>query len=141
MKQKNTDDLRQELMSESDLHSYLKRNANRFEKSDFPRLINQVFDRKSITKARLARRAGVSGVYVYQIFGGRRLPSRDKLISLCIGMRATLEESQSLLRAAGMAELYPSSRRDSIIMYGIIHEMELVQVNERLYDEGESILE
>jgi len=141
MKKKATDDLRQELMEVCDLGQYLKTNEEFFETTDFSVLIDQIFGRKGISKAKLAKRAGVSSVYVYQIFGGRRLPSRDKLISLCVGMSATVDECQSLLKAAGMAQLYPRSRRDTIIMYGLLHGLDLIEINEKLYDENELTLD
>lgn len=141
MKRKATDDLRQELMEVCDLSQYLKNNEEFFETTEFSALIDQIFERKGISKAKLAKQAGVSSVYVYQIFGGSRLPSRDKLLSLCIGMQTTVDECQSLLKAAGLALLYNRSRRDTIIMYGLIHGLSIIDVNEKLYDENELTLD
>ena len=59
MKKKATDDLRQELMEVCDLGQYLKTNEEFFETTDFSVLIDQIFGRKGISKAKLAKRAGV----------------------------------------------------------------------------------
>lgn len=79
-------------------------------------------------------------IYAYQIISGARRPSRDKLLCLCIAMRATLEETQDLLIHGGFAPLYVRSQRDNIIIFAISEET-ILQVNSNLYDHGEALLE
>ena len=141
MDHKVTENLWQQLMQTDDLDWYLEENDAHFEHSDFFSLIGRVFDRKGMSKAMLAEKAGVSSVYVYQIFGRRRLPSREKLIGLCVGMNASIEECQGLLKAAGMARLHPQKRREAIIIFGLLHDWNLTRLNEKLYDENEQTLE
>lgn len=50
------------------------------------------------------------------------------------------EEAQELLRNCGYAELYPKVRRDAIIIYGLLHGMDLFAVNDRLFSEDEETL-
>ena len=88
----------------------------------------------------LARQAGMSEVYLHQVFSGRRNPSRDRLLCLCIGLEATLEETQCLLKQSAYAQLYPKSKRDAIITYGILHHMELHAINDKLFAENEKTL-
>ena len=45
-----------------------------------------------------------------------------------------------LLRLCGLAELYPKVRRDAIIIYGLLHGMDLFAVNDRLFSEDEETL-
>ena len=47
---------------------------------------------------------------------------------------------QELLRLCGLAELYPKVRRDAIIIYGLLHGMDLFAVNDRLFSEDEETL-
>ena len=82
----------------------------------------------------------MSEVYLHQVFSGRRNPSRDRLLCLCIGMEVSLEETQQLLKQAAYAPLYPKQRREAIIAYGISHGMTLQQVNDKLFAEGEKTL-
>ncbi len=98
------------------------------------------FITESISKAALARSAGMSEVYLHQVFSGRRNPSRDRLLCLCIGLEASLEETQKLLERAGYAQLYPKSRRDAIISHGIVHKTPLQKVNDNLYEEDEKMI-
>ena len=64
----------------------------------------------------------------------------DRLLCLCIGLEATLEETQRLLKLSAYAQLYPRSRRDAIIAYGILHHMELHAINDKLFSENEKTL-
>ncbi len=82
----------------------------------------------------------MSEVYLHQVFAGRRKPSRDRLICLCVGLEATLEESQRLLKQAAYAQLYPKLRRDAIIIHGILHHTALSEINDKLFAENEKTL-
>ena len=95
---------------------------------------------KGLSKAALAKQSGMSEIYLHQIFAGRRNPSRSRMLCLCFGLSASLEETQELLRLCGLAELYPKVRRDAIIIYGLLHGMDLFAVNDRLFSEDEETL-
>lgn len=140
MQDKSTDDLRQELMDKADIDSYLKENQARFFQEDITVALNAFFEKTDLSKAALARKAGMSEVYLHQVFSGRRNPSRDRLICLCIGLEAALEETQQVLKQAGYAQLYPKSKRDAIITYGILHHTELGEINDKLFSENEKTL-
>lgn len=72
------------------------------------------FARGTQTKAALARKAGMSEVYLHQVFSGRRKPSRDRLLCLCVGL--------------GL------NSRD------LVHGKTLAEINDALMAEGERIL-
>lgn len=131
MKEKTTDDLKRELMSEADLDAYIKENEALFVDKTVIELLGELYERKSLSKAALAKQAGMSEVYVHQVFSGRRTPSRDRLLCLCIGLEATLEETQRLLKQAIYAQLYPANKRDAIIIHGIIHRTSLSQIDRK----------
>ena len=95
---------------------------------------------KNLSKAEMARQAGISEVYLHQVFSGRRNPSRDRLTALCVGMGASLDEANQLLRQAAYAQLYPRLRRDAIISHGLIHHRPLREINEALFAENEKTL-
>ncbi|MGO5114439.1 helix-turn-helix domain-containing protein [Candidatus Avoscillospira sp. LCP25S3_F1] len=140
MPDKTTSDLRQELMEENSIDTYLQGNAALFVNQDVVVLLTELYEQKHLTKAALARQAGMSEVYLHQVFAGRRNPSRDRLLCLCIGLEATVEETQQLLRQAGYAQLYPRVRRDAIILHAIAHQKPLPLVNDKLYEENEKTL-
>ena len=140
MKKKNTDDLRQELMDSPDLVQFLTQNQEHFVNENVSDLLNQLFERKNISKAALAKQSSMSEIYLHQIFAGRRNPSRNRLLCLCFGLDATVEEAQELLRLCKMALLYPKLKRDAIIYYGLQHRLGLYEINDRLFDEDEETL-
>ena len=82
----------------------------------------------------------MSEVYLHQVFSGRRKPSRDRLLCLCIGMGAGLENVQQLLKRVGYAPLYPKLKRDAIIGHGILHRTPLTEINDKLFSENEKTL-
>lgn len=140
MRDKTTDDLRRELMGEAGIDAYIKENQSIFVDKTVSELLEELYQRKIVPKAALAKRAGMSEVYVHQVFSGRRTPSRDRLLCLCIGLEATLEETQRLLKQAIYAQLYPANKRDAIIIHGIAHGTDLAQINDKLFAEGEKTL-
>lgn len=140
MQKKNTDNLCQELMDSPNLTQFLNQNKEQFVNVNLSELLNQLFESKNISKAALAKQSGMSEIYLHQIFAGRRNPSRNRLICLCYGLEATVEETQELLRLCNMAQLYPKLKRDAIIYYGLQHKLGLYEINDRLFDEDEETL-
>lgn len=140
MERKNTDDLQQELMNSQDLSVFLSQNQDQFVNKSVAELLNYLFEKKNISKAALAKQAGMSEIYLHQIFAGRRNPSRNRLLCLCYGLNASIEETQELLRLSKMAQLYPKLKRDAIIYYGLAHELNLFEINDKLFDENEETL-
>ena len=134
MERRNTDDLRSELMDTPDLTTFLAANEDNFSSASAVARLNEMLEKKGLSKA------GMSEIYLHQIFAGRRNPSRSRMLCLCFGLSASLEETQELLRLCGLAELYPKVRRDAIIIYGLLHGMDLFAVNDRLFSEDEETL-
>ena len=137
---KDTDSLQQELMNAPDLDQFLSENRDNFYGGSIQKLLNVLFQKRNISKAALAKRSGMSEVYLHQVFAGRRNPSRNRLICLCFGLAATLEETQELLKQCSLAQLYPKNKRDAIIIYGLVNDVSLFDVNDKLFSEGEETL-
>ena len=139
-KKKNTNDLQQELISSPNLNIFLSDNQEHFNTDSVAALLNRLFTSKNISKAALAKQAGMSEIYLHQIFAGKRNPSRNRLLCICYGLGASLEETQELLKRCGLAQLYPRLRRDAIILYGLVHEISLFEINDKLFTENEETL-
>ena len=127
-------------MAEGDFASYISKNEKYFVSPNITEILSDIYKKKKISKAMLARKAGMSEVYLHQVFSGRRNPSRDKLLCLCVGLEANLDETQSILKQAGYAQLYAKNKRDAIISFGIIHGLELGDINDKLFSENEKTL-
>lgn len=136
MNEKNTDTLQQELMSTNNLDRFLTENDASFRDVPLQKAIQRIFDEKGMSKAQLAKQSGISEVYLHQLFSGRRFPSRSRLLCLCFGLGATVDEAQSLLQQARHAPLYSRDRRDAIIIFALSHHMTLFEVNDKLFTEN-----
>ena len=140
MTDKTTGDLQQELMEQPNIKTYLSENQPYFVEKGFLELLEELRIHSGLPKAVVARKSGMSEVYLHQVFSGRRNPSRDRLLALCVGMSASLEETQQLLKLAAYAQLYPRLRRDAIIGHGLLHHLPLSDINESLFAENEKTL-
>ena len=136
MNEKNTDTLQQELMSTNNLDRFLTENDASFRDVPLQEAIQRIFDEKGMSKTQLAKQSGISEVYLHQLFSGRRFPSRSRLLCLCFGLGATVDEAQSLLQQARHAPLYSRDRRDAIIIFALSHHMTLFEVNDKLFTEN-----
>lgn len=140
MADKTTDELQQELMAQPNIKAYLTENQDDFIEQGISEFLEALLARCGLTKAEAARRSGMSEVYVHQVLSGRRNASRDRLLALCVGLEASLEEAQQALRQGGYAQLYPRIRRDAIIIHGLIYHCGLQEINDTLFRANEKSL-
>lgn len=130
----------EELMEPGSFSSYLSRNREQMLHPNVGRELDKFCRGQKLSKAAVARRSGVSEVYLHQVLAGKRSPSRDRLLCLCIGFSAGVEEIQKLLRQAGFAQLDPRITRDALILYGLSRGQSLPQINGALLVQGEKAL-
>ncbi len=135
-----TDELEKEMKGRGELEYFLHQHEESFVSYDVGKLLESLIKEKKISKAELARRAKMSDVYLYQIISGRRQPSRDRLLCLCVGLGLTLEETKDFLKKARETDLYAKDRRDAIIMFAIVQGWDLGRINDSLYEAGEKTL-
>ena len=128
MREKTTDDLTQELMEQADLDRYITENEAYFAEMDLISVLTRLYKKCGLSKAELARRAGMREVYLY------------RLLCLCIGLESELEEAQLLLKRMGYAPIYPKLKRDAIISHGLLHHTPLAEINDKLFSENEKTL-
>lgn len=137
---KNTTELLRDLKRTATFSDFVKRNSSSLKHSEFTETLNRLYRAQGRSKAEIARAAGISEAYLYQICSGARVPSRNRLLCVCIGMKAEIEDTQMLLKQCGYAPLYPREKRDAVILHGLMHGMELNSVNDTLFEEGEEPL-
>ena len=141
MPKKNTSHLENELKNSTSLDNFLEEHQEELAHRSLSEQLVAMLEAKGLTKAEVVKESNLNEVYAYQILSGVRRPSRDKLLSLCFAMKATLEETQGLLKQSGFAPLYVRSHRDSIIIFALTHGHTLIELNTDLYDHGEPVIE
>jgi len=140
LKEKRTENLMQSLSKTNDIQSYVKENIEAFININIAEALNKYAKEKGLSKPNIIKRSEINDIYGYQIFAGTRKPSRDTLLCLCFGLTLNVDETQSLLKASGLAPLYPKIKRDSIILFGIHNNSSICEVNEQLYNLEEPTL-
>ena len=137
---KTTGALMDALSKADDIKQFCDNNSDTFISVTVAEALNNLTDEKGLSKALVIKRSELNQIYGYQLFSGSRKPSRNSLLCLCVGLALTLEETQRLLKTAGIAPLYPKNKRDSIIIYGVSNSMSVPEINESLYSLGELTL-
>ena len=100
--------------------------------------MKEALERGTKEKAALAKQAGMSEVYLHQVFAGRRNPSRDRLIGLCFGLSATLEEAVALSTQFGFSRI-PVTGEDGLDdILGLLYIKDLLPLI--LADRGKSFV-
>ncbi len=139
-KEKTTDELLNEIKNTHEIEKFIENNADEFQSEPLYVILNNILKEKGLKKSETVARSGLNRIYGYQIFSGKRLPSRDKLIALCFGFQLGLEQTNRLLKSGGFAELYAKNKRDSIIIFGINSGKSIFAVDEILFENGLTIL-
>ena len=138
---KTTDELAHEICRSDNILDYFAENRGEMQIDSLPEYLEQWLKRKDCTKADVVRRSNLNKAYVYQIFLGKKYPSRDKVIALAFGLKLDEKEVQVLLKQAGYRELYPRDPRDALLLYAIGHHKGIIDANEILYDHNIEVLE
>lgn len=101
--------------------------------------LNQLIEFKRLKKTEIILHSRLERSYAYQIFAGKKIPSRDKLLALAFGMKLTYDEVQDLLKVNSYAQLYPQNSRDNIIIFALYKGQSILELNENLLVLGEAI--
>lgn len=132
---KSTSELLEILKKSPDIPTYTNRvSGNLIEQLPLHTYLCKTLEEKHLKRSDIARASGLDRGYVYDIFAGKKTPSRDKLLALCFALQFSDTQVQQLLNSTGYAQLYPRIERDSIILFAFSHHMSLFDANELLYE-------
>ena len=127
-----TDYLLKELSNAKDIQTFFNENEDKFIKETPLSFLNYIINTKNMTVAQVAKTSG-STEYVYKVFNGTRKPSRNIIIAIAFGAELSFEETQLLLRISKQAILDSRDKRDSIIIYGLVHHLSIYEVDDLLF--------
>ena len=91
--------------------------------------ILEVCRANNIEKNNIIKNSNLYRTYGYEILGGRKLPSRDKILQICIGNKFSLEETNRCLTIGKLGVLYAKDPRDSIIIFALNNNLKLIEAN------------
>lgn len=133
-----TDKMLEELLDAPTVDSFI--DSHEFTDRSLSEYLKSLLEEKGLEQAQVVRMADISPTYGYMIFEGKRAPSRNKVLQICIAMALTYTETNRALEAAGVSLLYSKNRRDVIIIYCIDRGCSLQKTNEELYRFGEETI-
>lgn len=119
-----------------DIDEYLAENQEHMLDQSLKEHLTALLIEKNISIAKVAEKGQLDRVYIYQIFDGKKRPSRDKLIAIAFGFGLDEEETQKLLKVSRNKELYVRDRRDAVILFAIQRKKSLRDTNDLLDDHG-----
>lgn len=136
MKPKDTEKLMKLLKKSGNIDAYLEENKDFLLDCDIKEYLNLLIKEKKLTIQQIAKDSELSDRYCYQFLSpsNHRIPSREVLLSICIGMKLNLDETQTALKIAKYAPLYPKDERDSVIIFGIEKSKSVVDINNILFE-------
>lgn len=134
---RSTGELTRLIEGSSGFTQTLEEIAPELDEKTFSQRLRELMDRRGVKAAELAELSLMSRSFVYQLCSGEREPGRDVVLRLALLLRAGIQETQRLLRAAGRGALYPRVRRDAIVLYALKEEMEVFAADELLAGCGE----
>lgn len=137
---KTTGDLNSELMKHGSFADYLKANEDSMMEQSVDQVLDMLLAEKKLSRAQAVRASGLNEIYGYQVLSGKRTPSRDKFLCICIGLGLETGELQSLLKICGYAPLYPRRKRDAVILFELKGRCTVQSVNEALFAQNEKTL-
>ena len=140
MKQKSTDELLKILKSTQNTHDlkhYTDLLSSENAPCTFSDFINKEISIRKISAATLISLSQIQRNYAYQILDGRRNPSRDKVLSICLALNFDLLKTQRALTLSNNSPLYSRRKRDSIIIFALGKKLSVLDTNELLYEMNE----
>ena len=141
MQRKSTTELLKELENFSSFEEYKNANKDNLIDKSLSEYLCELISERNLSKSEVIRKSELNENYAYQLFSGlKKSPKRDKLICLSVGMGLSVEETNSLLKLAGLLPLYPRTKRDSIIIMNINAHKSVIEINEALYENNEETL-
>lgn len=130
---KSTDELLNILKHSPDLNTYYEKAAENISFLSVSDYLNKLCAEKNVSPAYCIKYSGLQRNYAYQIFSGKRIPTRNKLLALCFGFQLSLDETQTLLKSTGYPILYAKNERDSAIIYALQRKCSVTDLNELLF--------
>lgn len=140
MQEKTTGELERELSSCASFRDFVRDHPDLGCPMALHEQLERAIEKSGMRRAEVLQRSGLNPIYGYQVLSGKRRPSRDVLLCLCLGLRMPPEQVQTLLKSTGYAPLYVKNRRDSAIYYALSHGQDAVTLNQTLFDLEEPTL-
>ena len=138
---KRTTELLKELnRSTCSLSKYMSRNDEVFVNENIPKFWEGLVSKSGYSKSNIINKSDFCYCYFYDVISGRKLPTKDKVVRLCLAMKASLRDTQEALKISDRSQLYAKNRRDSILIFAINNKLTIAKCNALLTSYEEETL-
>ena len=125
------------LKSGKDIQIILQENESSITTPTLREHLGKLLLTKGLLRQDVIRHAELDGNYANQLFSGiKTKPGRDQTLSLAFGFGLNKEESDRLLKVAGVGALYPKNKRDAVLIHSLEHGKSITETNEALVSLG-----
>lgn len=135
----NHDDIQKLIENSNNIENFIRDNRDIFDTKKFYELLNDYLNKNKMTKAEVAKSTLLYERYVYEIFSGKKIPSRDKLLQICLALKLNINDTNRLLNSAEKNSLNPRNIRDSIIIFSILKNKSVMECNEIFLEEHQTL--
>lgn len=137
----STEQLTNEIATADTMENWSEEKSESIDEITLAEYLERMLKQYQLTKKEVIIRSNIDTIYGYQIFQGKKNPSRDVLLKLAFGFSLTVEETKRLLYYGNAGTLYPRVKRDAYLMYALHHHFSIMQVNRYLFENGEKTFE
>jgi transcriptional regulator with XRE-family HTH domain len=140
---KTTKELLETMKTSKNYYEYLEENGTAInsEKMKPCRALNALLGEFGKKRSDIIAKSCIEKHYAYQIFNGAKIPSRDKMIMLCIAFGLDFERTSELFKVTGYPPLYARDLRDNIIIYCLENKLGVIKANLYLSEKNLPILD
>ncbi len=106
---------------------------------EFSVTLDKMIIEKGLTTSDLEKRVNITKSYINKLRNPSSKnikPTRAVIIDIALGMNATLDETNLLLKSARHQELYARDKAESIIIWGMLKKLSGSQIRELLAENG-----
>ena len=118
-KKPSTEILAESLIKSSDIDVFLDTHRQSVVAENFNDYLYHLIEVRNIKISECLRMSMINESYGYQLFNGKRQPSRTKVLQLALGLGLSLDETNRLLKLAEKSELYVKDQRDAVVMFAL----------------------
>lgn len=136
-----TEILAERLINSNDIDTFLDTHKTKIDAENFHDYLYKLIDARSMKISECLKKSQINESYGYQLFNGKRQPSRTKVLQIALGIGLTLDEANRLLKLAEKSELYVKDQRDAVVMFALNKKWSLYDTEALLIERGlESII-
>lgn len=136
----STDQLEHEIKQADQVNDFIVNIEDNKQEYTLAEYLDILLTKYNLKKKDVITASNIDMVYGYQIFQGRKNPTRDILLSLCVGFGLDVDDARHLLYYGNAGTLYPRNKRDAYIMFALNKKMNILDLNKLLYDMDEETL-